>query len=320
MSLILDALNRSRNDAQQVPGLATSYVPANSPRAGGWRAWLLPGALAVAVVLIIWLLWERSGGQVAPPSAELNSPAAPSAAAIAPASPPAEPPAEATRAPAPAPTPATESVPPEGASVASQTSPAMSAPPTDPGAAAAVVVAELPEPGIDTQPDSAAMTLEDSGAVSDTASASVAALYRQQQLAQREVPIAGSEAAVPVGSAAAEPAAPDSRTVQEQQIDIEEMLQMAEDELENIRLAEHPAPFLSALSQQTKDTIPTLLYQAHDYTGSKADSFVLINGKKLKQGDSSKGVRVDEVLPDSVVLSFQGTQFRLRALNSWVNL
>jgi hypothetical protein len=318
VSLILDALNRSRNDAQQVPGLATSYLPASGPRAGGWRAWLLPGALAVAVLLIIWLLWERSGGQAAPPSVELSSPADPGAAAIAPAPVPAPPPAE----PAPAATPAIESVPVAGALVATRPAPALSATATERDAEAAAGGVELPGSGNDTPTDSAAIAAEDPGAGSGSASASasVAALYRQQQLAQPEVPSAGSEATVPAVSAAAEPAAPDSRAIREQPIDIGEMLQMAEDELENVRLAEHPAPFLSALSQQTKDTIPTLLYQAHDYNSGKADSFVLINGKKLKQGDSSKGVRVDEILPDSVVLSFQGTQFRLRALNSWVNL
>lgn len=189
-------------------------------------------------------------------------------------------------------------------------------------AGAAAAAGSGPLPGAETPADSAAVGAEGSAQAADSASASVAALYRQQQLARREVPAAASakQAAGPEVYTAAEPAAPAARAVQEQPIDIGELLEMAEDELENARLAEHPAPFLSALSQQTKDTIPTLLYQAHDYTGRKADSFVLINGKTLKPGDSSKGVRVDEILPDSVVLSFQGTQFRLRALNSWVNL
>jgi len=31
-------------------------------------------------------------------------------------------------------------------------------------------------------------------------------------------------------------------------------------------------------------------------------------------------MRVEEILSDSVVLDYRGTQFRLRALNSWVNL
>jgi hypothetical protein len=194
----------------------------------------------------------------------------------------------------------------------------------DGGAAIAAGSAQVPGPGATAQAESAG---ERPAPAADSASASVAALYRQQQLAEREVPAASSvrETATtpsdaPRVSAVAEPAAPDAGAIQEQPIDIGEIVAMAEDELENARLAEHPAPFLSALSQQAKDSIPTLLYQAHDYTSSQADSFVLINGKTLKPGDSSKGVRVDEILPDSVVLSFQGTQFRLRALNSWVNL
>ena len=305
MSLILDALNRSRNDAQQVPGLATAYDVGSSSRAGGWRGWLLPGALVAAVLLIIWLLWERSGDQAGAPPAESPAPAP---AAIASAPVPASPPARPAPTPEPAPTaaPAVESVA------------ALSTAERD-GAAAA---GSAPLPGAETPADSAVEVAAGSAQGADSASASVAALYRQQQLAGREVPAAASaqKAARPEAYAAAEPAAPEARAIQEQPIDIGEMLEMAEDELENARLAEHPAPFLSALSQQTKDTIPTLLYQAHDYTGRKADSFVLINGKTLKPGDSSKGVRVDEILPDSVVLSFQGTQFRLRALNSWVNL
>ena len=79
-------------------------------------------------------------------------------------------------------------------------------------------------------------------------------------------------------------------------------------------------PFLATLSQQTKDSIPTLMYQRHDYSGSPGKSRVLINGKTLGSGASVGGVKVAEILPDSVVLEFKGTRFRLRALNSWVNL
>jgi type II secretory pathway component PulC len=46
-----------------------------------------------------------------------------------------------------------------------------------------------------------------------------------------------------------------------------------------------------------------------------------MNSKTLKVGGNPvNGVKIEEILPDSVVLSYQGTQFRLRALNSWVNL
>jgi hypothetical protein len=46
-----------------------------------------------------------------------------------------------------------------------------------------------------------------------------------------------------------------------------------------------------------------------------------MNGNTVKAGGSVvPGMKVEEILPDSVVLNYQGTQFRLRALNSWVNL
>ena len=78
---------------------------------------------------------------------------------------------------------------------------------------------------------------------------------------------------------------------------------------------------LSELSQQTKDAIPSIFYERHDYSGRPGQSVVVLNGKALKAGGSpASGVRVEEILPDSVVLDYRGTEFRLRALNSWVNL
>ena len=80
-------------------------------------------------------------------------------------------------------------------------------------------------------------------------------------------------------------------------------------------------PFLTELSQRTKDEIPTIYYQRHDYSGDSSRSSVVLNGETVRVGGSpAPGVRVDEILPDSVVLDYRGTQFRLRALNSWINL
>ena len=91
--------------------------------------------------------------------------------------------------------------------------------------------------------------------------------------------------------------------------------------LENATLEEHSVPLLSSLSQQTKDNIPTIFYERHDYSDNQAQSTVVLNGKSTKVGGSpTAGLKVEEILPDSVVLSYRGTQFRLRALNSWINL
>ncbi len=75
------------------------------------------------------------------------------------------------------------------------------------------------------------------------------------------------------------------------------------------------------LSQQTKDDIPTLYYQRHDYSSDTNLSSIVLNGTTVKAGGSPlPGMKVEEILPDSVVLNYRGTQFRLRALNSWINL
>ncbi|RLQ21637.1 hypothetical protein DWB85_11520 [Seongchinamella sediminis] len=142
----------------------------------------------------------------------------------------------------------------------------------------------------------------------------VSSLYRQRPAPTVPVetgPASSTEAPVTAAEAA----------IEETGVDIEELVRAAEDELQNARLAEHPAPFIVGLSQQTKDAIPSLFYERHDYSGRPGESVVVLNGKALKVGGSpASGVRVEEILPDSVVLDYRGTQFRLRALNSWVNL
>lgn len=91
--------------------------------------------------------------------------------------------------------------------------------------------------------------------------------------------------------------------------------------MRNVQLTGHPAPFLADLSQQRKDAIPTLLYSSHDYRDDGGQSSVRINGTVATAGQNlGKGVAVEEILSDSVVLRYEGQVFRLRALNSWVNL
>ncbi len=103
--------------------------------------------------------------------------------------------------------------------------------------------------------------------------------------------------------------------------DLDQILEQAREELENASLDDHPAPFLSRLSQQIKDDIPTLYYQRHDYSSDPNLSSVVLNGTTVKAGGSPlPGMKVEEILPDSVVLNYRGAQFRLRALNSWINL
>jgi hypothetical protein len=294
MSLILDALNRSRQDSEQVPGLGshhpTDNTPADSEGGIGWVQWLLVAGLALAVLVIGWLLFERM-----PPAAEIPAvrhgqvPAAETVTV-----------AEAVAAP---PAPAAVQDTPVGQQLAmppqetiQETINAASAVPAAAASGSEPPIRDIPEqepapPPVDT---------------------SVAALYQQRGQGDAEAPAVRQPA---------EPADVSAVTsAEEEVIDLEKLVAEAQAELADTKLQDNGVPFLATLSQQTKDSIPTLMYQRHDYSGNSGKSRVLINGKTLSAGAAVGGVKVVEILPDSVVLEFKATRFRLRALNSWVNL
>ena len=84
-------------------------------------------------------------------------------------------------------------------------------------------------------------------------------------------------------------------------------------------LAPHPVPLLENLSQQQKDRVPTIVYSDHVFAASDIAS-VELNGKRMLAGQRAGGIEVMEILRDSVILRVGGSEFRLRALNTWVNL
>ncbi|KZX60642.1 hypothetical protein A3709_00825 [Halioglobus sp. HI00S01] len=281
MSLILDALNRSRTEQGAVPNIETQHSHAAEP--GDVRRWPVLLALAVALLVIVILLVERITTEKPTQPAAVVGEQAPVV------------------------------VPPE-----STTSESMSisgeATGTVPVAASRQQVSSAPPPKVSSR-DTGVLT----AATQPAARSEVSALYAQQEQPAAEPdptpkPVARSTTPTPALSVEPEP------RMAEQEVNIEAMVRQAEAELENARLEEHPAPFLESLSQQVKDTIPTLYYQRHDYSGKPGRSRVTLNGNQLAKGGKVVGVRVDEILADSTVLSYQGTTFRLRALNSWVNL
>ncbi len=102
-------------------------------------------------------------------------------------------------------------------------------------------------------------------------------------------------------------------------IDLAELVRRAESQLGKPALVPHDAALLEDLSQQQKDAIPTIMYSSHDWNPGGV-SRVTLNGEALTVGERRGGLKVEEILPDSVVLNWRETAFRLRALNSWVNL
>ncbi len=289
MSLILDALNRSRQDKDSVPNLATHHT--FDKMASGKRQYLPWVAFSVAVVIIGWLVIGRL---FATPVSDIEVGA----------------PAEQV----------SKNITTAGESNSAEVK------------EDAAVEEQLVQPVVDSQalealepvvvalavnspePDTASVAIETTTPIAPPVAENpaVAQLYQNRN-------VMDAAAAQQRTSSAALDLYAD--TGNEEPIDIASVLQSARQEMKDATLDEHPVPLLSALSQQVKDDIPTLYYQRHDYSNNTSISTVVMNSKTLKVGGNPvNGVKIEEILPDSVVLSYQGTQFRLRALNSWVNL
>ena len=102
-------------------------------------------------------------------------------------------------------------------------------------------------------------------------------------------------------------------------IDFADILAAAQEELGVKPLVESSEPLLETLSQQIKDDIPSLIYSEHRYDPAGRSS-VTLNGKTVRERQRVGAFTVIEILPDSVVLRWRETQFRVRARNSWVNM
>ena len=102
-------------------------------------------------------------------------------------------------------------------------------------------------------------------------------------------------------------------------IDLAAAIEKAAREVGEPSLVPHPAVLLENLSQQQKDQVPTIVYTAHDFTTEDRSS-VTLNQRRLREGERVGSIEVIEILPDSVILKINGVVFRLRALNTWVNL
>ena len=71
-------------------------------------------------------------------------------------------------------------------------------------------------------------------------------------------------------------------------------------------------PSYNGLPENLRSAIPQLAMNAHVYSSTPGRGFVMINGKKYRQGDKlAEGPEVVHILPDAVVLSFRGTDFLL---------
>lgn len=284
MSFILDALNRSdtdRDEDQAVPGLQTVHGPRSAAEVPLWRRALWP-ALAILFALIAAGAW-------------LGSPGAPESGATQ-VSAPAE---QATPVP-------TQQAPMEKQAAVPAPQP---------------VAKAVPKPTAGQQADIAALYAS-KPATPQPALTSPQAAPATPQPAPLPVP------ASPEPEVVAPQPQPTPRPAQVAQpaIDVEALARAAQAELDTLQdeqapVVEHEAPFISELRQSQKDQIPSIFYNAHNWSANPSRSSVILNKREFRAGQQVKpGLKLVEILQDGIVLDFRGTEFRLNSLNSWVNL
>ncbi len=292
MSLILDALNRSqkeRDNCREVPGISTQHWVEPLPPAGRWQRGLPWLGLVIALAVIAWLLLGSKDNKVE------------SVGHVPPAQ-------------------VAESLAEDGQK--KSVSKTGSAPPEHKTPQVENIVLPKPVLSSSTQSPKAALgsATARSRPTSGTNDSAIADLYKSTAPEKA----ASRESVVPAQS---KPAAPpkslprSTSSVSEEPINIEKMIAMVRGEAENLNLPEHSAPFLSELSQQSKDRVPTIYYTQHDYSAIAGQSTVILNGETVRVGGKVAGtLKLVEILPRSIVLSDRGKEFRLKALNSWINL
>lgn len=291
MSLILDALNkadREREYRDAVPDLNTVHGVIRPPRPRH-PAWMIGGLVAAVlmVLVLLVLLWLRYTASDAPP-VERVTPQDPAATPAQVAEPKPE-------------------VPPAIASAPGEILGVVAAPPDEEVRALYqprqdTQIMEVIEPQIQpalTEPTIITPAEPRRSTVDEELARALWEESRQEM--EQPVPAAllGQNKAPAEAAPAAEPAP------------------LPADLPEEETLAGHTdVPFLHELPVSVQNTIPTLMYAKHEYE----KGFVVINKEELQVGSAAQGgVLLERILADGVLLSLEGTAFKLSSLSSWVN-
>lgn len=78
-------------------------------------------------------------------------------------------------------------------------------------------------------------------------------------------------------------------------------------------------PELHALPNNILDKVPTLTYSEHNYNVNGGS--VKINGTYYHVNDQiTNGIIIDQILEDGMILHIDNYSFKMRAMNSWINM
>lgn len=334
MSLILDALNRSDSDRSGVdagPGLHSVHGPGSRNEAPAWRRWLWP-ALTLVFALVAGLAWWRGDEAPAPRPAALAAPEAE----------PEQQPASDARPEAPVATrPAQQ---PRETPSSNRAAPATQRPAPGFSDDVAALYTQMQAAGVDPNELVPPPAREEQPAAVSSAPAQAppGAMAQMEQMAQMAELSKAARAAAPTRSSVAEQRAqPTEREARsaaasrsaaedyeeaEPAYDVDALALAAQAEMDSRQrgpepLVQHEAPFITDLRQSQKDEIPSIFYSQHNWSSNASERSVVLNGQERREGQQVKpGLRLVEILEQSIVLNFNGTEFQLRSLNSWVNL
>jgi len=96
--------------------------------------------------------------------------------------------------------------------------------------------------------------------------------------------------------------------------------QGAADSQDNASLSQRFDSEIKSITQMpawVQESVPSLRFEQHIYA-SNGEGWVNVNGRDRYEGDSiAKGVVIDEILPQQVVLTYRGEKFSLPALTNW---
>lgn len=77
-------------------------------------------------------------------------------------------------------------------------------------------------------------------------------------------------------------------------------------------------PRIDELPIETLTRMPKLSFTEHMYASNQQDRWVRVNGKRLMEGDYiTNRLQVIEILPESLILSFENSEFTMNALSDW---
>ncbi|EHQ57095.1 hypothetical protein OMB55_00008160 [gamma proteobacterium HIMB55] len=335
MSMILEAMKRSKEGetkTSDVPTVDTvHYVPEPESRFSRWQVGGMLAGVVVISAVALTAMWpsEPISGTAAASTTSSATPSAELVKTPASISQEADPPAERGQAPQlKAVKSVTAKVPPSYAreqplseAAATQTSALKTSQDVTPTAAPVSVPAQREGPIVtkSTPPSGRVMPQATQPVTSpDELRAIYQALNEEasqtavtdESSASSDGGESGADNSVSSISQASDEAPP---------IDFADILAAAQEELGVKPLVESSEPLLETLSQQIKDDIPSLIYSEHRYDPAGSSS-VKLNGKTVKERQRVGAFTVIEILPDSVVIRWRETQFRVRARNSWVNM